>query len=667
MQAVAGSGWCAGWLVGVTVALSCVGCARPASYEQVHSDGSEAERIGLIQFLEDRRAGVPQLIRLSSDESPMVRRAAVVALGRVEDERGLPALRRALSDPELSIRLDAAFGIGQLGTSARSPAPEKALLELLDLQGGQSPYPVRAEAWRALGRIGSASVLDRVATLDGPERIDALMATAAIIRRHRLDPQDFPWVRKTIGGSGDELAAGLYIYSRAHPKVPSWVRIRAGRALTDRDATVVELAVRVLQRGMRGAESAVGTALLNPALSGQQRAVLAQGIGRTPGEVSRALLLAALPALVAQVRRQPMSPVIHVLREVIVGLAGHRLTGGRRARLGILRLEMAELPGTGVAHDRRRAWLTCAFSRALGESTGCIGAERIGAMTAAGAKPGEIRALLTSGTPAEKMAVLNALGSSLTVADAKTALSSGDFPVMATAAELAAKSGFPGLESDLKRALAASVAARDWEPAQIILRAFATLAKDTEPLRAALASPNLAYARTGAALLKESAPSRPEPAFDAAAVFVTTPELRAKRFEVELDTGNVVIELHADRASKTVAKLVGLARSGFYDGLTLHRVVPNFVVQGGDPRGDGWGGSEANHRCENNRTRYLSGTVGMALAGKDTGGSQFFVALSPQPHLYGTYPVIGKVVSGLPAIDALIPGDRILTVRVLYE
>ncbi|MFN7135525.1 MAG: peptidylprolyl isomerase, partial [Myxococcales bacterium] len=102
-----------------------------------------------------------------------------------------------------------------------------------------------------------------------------------------------------------------------------------------------------------------------------------------------------------------------------------------------------------------------------------------------------------------------------------------------------------------------------------------------------------------------------------------------------------------------------LVRRGFYDGLTFHRVVPAFVAQGGDPRGDGTGGPGYTIRCELNPRSYGAGTVGMALSGKDTGGSQFFIAHTPQPHLDGRYTVFGEVVDGLDVALRLVEGDRI--------
>jgi cyclophilin family peptidyl-prolyl cis-trans isomerase len=92
-------------------------------------------------------------------------------------------------------------------------------------------------------------------------------------------------------------------------------------------------------------------------------------------------------------------------------------------------------------------------------------------------------------------------------------------------------------------------------------------------------------------------------------------------------------------------------------------VVPNFVVQGGDPRGDGWGGPGEAIRDEINPRRYKSYTLGMALSGPDTGGSQWFITLSPQPHLDGSYTVFGQVTVGIPVLLRLTQGDRIRTIR----
>jgi cyclophilin family peptidyl-prolyl cis-trans isomerase/HEAT repeat protein len=130
--------------------------------------------------------------------------------------------------------------------------------------------------------------------------------------------------------------------------------------------------------------------------------------------------------------------------------------------------------------------------------------------------------------------------------------------------------------------------------------------------------------------------------------------------------GTFTIDLLPEDAPLTVDNFVKLARSRYFDGLEVHRVVPNFVMQDGDPRGDGNGGPGWSIRCEINMVRYERGAVGMALSGKDTGGSQWFVTHSPQPHLDGGYTVLGRVnETDMKVVDSIVKGDKILTVRII--
>lgn len=128
--------------------------------------------------------------------------------------------------------------------------------------------------------------------------------------------------------------------------------------------------------------------------------------------------------------------------------------------------------------------------------------------------------------------------------------------------------------------------------------------------------------------------------------------------------GAVAIRLEGAYAPITSANILYLARKRFFDRMPIHRVVPNFVVQAGDPRGDGSGGPGYAIPCEINTLRYRRGTVGMALAGKDTGGSQFFICHSDQPHLDGGYTVFGQVTRGMEVVDRLEEGDLILSTDV---
>lgn len=128
--------------------------------------------------------------------------------------------------------------------------------------------------------------------------------------------------------------------------------------------------------------------------------------------------------------------------------------------------------------------------------------------------------------------------------------------------------------------------------------------------------------------------------------------------------GSFIIELLPEDAPLTVDNFVQLAKRKYFNGITVHRVVPNFVIQDGDPRGDGNGGPGYQIRCEINQVPYERGAVGMALSGKDTGGSQWFVTHSPQPHLDGGYTVFGNVVSGMETVDNIARGDVIRSIAI---
>ena len=136
------------------------------------------------------------------------------------------------------------------------------------------------------------------------------------------------------------------------------------------------------------------------------------------------------------------------------------------------------------------------------------------------------------------------------------------------------------------------------------------------------------------------------------------------RAVVDTEKGSFTIELLPNDAPLNVDNFVELARRSYFNNIAFHRVVPNFVIQGGDPRGDGNGGPGYQIRCEINEVPYDRGAVGMALSGKDTGGSQWFVTHSPQPHLDGGYTVFGRVTSGMDVVDRIARGDRIIKISV---
>ena len=141
-------------------------------------------------------------------------------------------------------------------------------------------------------------------------------------------------------------------------------------------------------------------------------------------------------------------------------------------------------------------------------------------------------------------------------------------------------------------------------------------------------------------------------------------EGRPTHATIATQRGTVVVEFFGADAPLTVTSFVTLARRGYYNGLAFHRVVPNFVAQDGDPRGDGNGGPGYATRDELNRRWYTRGAVGMALSGPDTGGSQYFLSHSPQPHLDGHYTVFGHISGGSDVLDSIVQGDRISRVII---
>jgi cyclophilin family peptidyl-prolyl cis-trans isomerase len=255
-------------------------------------------------------------------------------------------------------------------------------------------------------------------------------------------------------------------------------------------------------------------------------------------------------------------------------------------------------------------------------------------------------------------------------------LKSEDVIVRATAAELL---GGEPPDAESARALVAALAPamRD-EMNDAALATLDALGKQkgedaAGAIRSALDSPDYLIRLRAAALLRGASPNESaEDRTQTVAVRYHLADYRralARRTSrvlaaVSTDKGAFTMELLPEDAPLNVDNFVELARRGYFNGIAFHRVVPNFVVQGGDPRGDGNGGPGYQIRCEINEVSYDRGAVGMALSGKDTGGSQWFVTHSPQPHLDGGYTVFGRVTQGMEVVDRLARGDRIRGVTI---
>jgi peptidyl-prolyl cis-trans isomerase B (cyclophilin B) len=150
----------------------------------------------------------------------------------------------------------------------------------------------------------------------------------------------------------------------------------------------------------------------------------------------------------------------------------------------------------------------------------------------------------------------------------------------------------------------------------------------------------------------------------AVVVITTMPEEPKTYATIETEKGNLVLELFASDVPRTVNNFVTLAREGFYDGLTFHRVVPGFVVQGGDPNGDGTGGPGYQFDDEITEHTHVAGALSMANSGPNTNGSQFFITYTPQHHLDGVHSVFGQLIEGMDVLERIEQGDVMIRVTI---
>jgi cyclophilin family peptidyl-prolyl cis-trans isomerase/HEAT repeat protein len=258
---------------------------------------------------------------------------------------------------------------------------------------------------------------------------------------------------------------------------------------------------------------------------------------------------------------------------------------------------------------------------------------------------------------------------------ARQHLTDADVIVRATAAELLG--GQPPSDVNtraLTEALPRAMSDADNDAALAILSALAKQKNDgaNEAIRTALDSRDHLVRRRAVALLKANGVGDFSDRIGTVQTRNTDADYRraiariGKKPTATVTTtkGSFTIEFLPEDATLNVDNFIELAKKSYFNGQTIPRVVPNFVVQAGDPRGDQNGGPGYTIRCEINEVPYERGAVGMALSGKDTGGSQWFVTHSPQPHLNGGYTVFGHVIRGMEVVDQIARGDRIVRVVV---
>jgi cyclophilin family peptidyl-prolyl cis-trans isomerase/HEAT repeat protein len=580
------------------------------------------------------RAGRPILEGLLIDESPAVRRAATFGLGVLGDPQAQRALLLAERDADRETGTLAVEALGKIG--ARVVDVLEPLLPLPEEERWARLLPglfrFKEETVVSLGERGLAQVKDPV-----------LHAQAAYALARNPLPQALPTLRKLLA-HGD-------------PRVRTWVARALGIVGVAEDLAALRPLLDdtgdpqggpVIQ-ALRSARALVAGGKAKPledwtprllALMDDPRPGVRASAMEAAGVWARPELGEALAARVDGGESWEKGIALVALASGKYPQAAARVSTAAASEDATLRTHAAEAAGL-LGFPAEADVLT----RLLADKVPKVRAAAVSAWLTADPKAGEVaRKALQDPDPGVRGAALDWLA---------------DHPVAPFAELQAALPGVyrEGLEemglAELK-ALTARGKAEPLETGAVI----GLLEK------AAAAGPYVLRREAGESLAKLGQTKIPSPG-PATRQEVDTYKMvvqrtrRPRTVEIRTQRGTITVRLACPEAPLTCLNFLQLAAQGYFDGLNFHRVVPGFVIQGGDPRGDGSGGPGYVIRDEINRLRYGRGAVGMALAGPDTGGSQFFIALSPQPHLDGGYTVFGQVVAGDAVLDQIRLGDRI--------
>ncbi|MGH9408301.1 MAG: HEAT repeat domain-containing protein [Vicinamibacterales bacterium] len=630
-------------------------------------------------------AVAPDLTELLKDSSAAIRRRAALAVGRVGLPEGAAPLEATLTDANADVRQMAAFALGLLADTSAVPALTTAL---------QDPDPlVRGRAAEALGLIGDAASAPAVGQM-----VSAFIKAGALAAVH---PDDEQW---PMTPQADAVRLGLFalVRQKRWDALQSTALDPSGQPVSD----WWPIAYALQRINDPRAAPALRRLLGSPGR--YTRAFAARGLGGLKDQASAplvismlqhagndvALQVSAIRAL-AQIGGPTAAPAIlsvltadgtdpNAALEAVTALGDlkdaaalpyiqDRLTDDwPTMRAAAIRAASTIDPQgfltvlSGLEPDRQ--WVVrAAVARVLASAPASLALERLHAMLNDPDKRVVAAALETlARMRAPSVPDVNELLlTSLKAPDVgvRTAAAEGIGRLKMTGGAAALAAAYANAASDPPEMRSAIVSA---------IHAFGPAEADAT-LKAALADPDWSVRLQAAALLQRDDPSSDprraiRPAPEPPILAYTSPDLIAPQYSphafIETAKGTIEIELAVLDAPQTCQSFMALARKGYFNGLQIHRVVPNFVVQDGDPRGDGSGGPGYTIRDELNGDPYVRGTVGMALSGPDTGGSQFFIAHSPQPHLDAKYTVFGHVVKGMDVVDRLQQLDVIQRVRI---
>lgn len=588
-----------------------------------------------------------------------LRAEAAAAMGRTGSRLYAPALRQALRDTSATVRFEAVFALGQLWIEQDAPAPVEVVNDVLPAIVDPEPR-VRAAAVEALGKLGPPDLEPRLLTLlsDQEAQVRREAATALFRMRYlkRLTAYSTTTVRALADATNDPDAdvrwRAAYAFSRWPEKDAAETLAKAA----EDEAALVRLFA------LRGLAQLKEKGPAEPAVVGLD----------DPDERVRAEAIATLKAqdrsgkLGKKVLRDP-SP--HVRAAAADALDN---TGGSLAILDELARDKSSfVRGAAVAAFAKRLGdkADVRLAELLQDKDPLIRAKACAAtihLPTAGRKLAED--CLKDGDVRVRAAALEALaerpGNEVDIL-LSVALSDPDSPIelRGTAMDAVSKRKAAELVPALIKAYDRSLG-RDWvEVRESAVASAEALAKE-HPKDEKLAEFRKRLLKDPAYSVRLKAAKslgvEPPPAeLESASPFLDREVPARPLVSLETDKGVVLIELAREHAPVHTASFLELVNRGFYDGLSFHRVVTNFVVQGGDPRGTGWGDPGYSLKDEINPLKFLRGTVGMAKAGRDTGGCQLFITLVPTPHLDGRYTSFGRVVAGLDVVDKLVPGDVI--------
>jgi cyclophilin family peptidyl-prolyl cis-trans isomerase/HEAT repeat protein len=617
-----------------------------------------------------------------------VRSAAATALGRLRDPRGLRLLVPLLLDPDSLVQTTTIFAIGILGDTAGLP-------RLLDRARDPTPLsgPAALELITALARLGGEQAAGFLrAVIEGgafPSREDQVyLARRAALEAWRLGPA--APVNALLGLVGDTKEDTRYaaIYSlgrlRARAAAP-----RMLDALSDRAAPQVRaVAARTLSRSYADSAGLGGEAvvdLLLRATGDPDAGVRIQALRSLAGFHSARAIPKLLPLL-----EDPVSNVQVQAAETLGELPGQgalaelgRIAGGNKgsfarrwaALLALARLDSAAFASVAPRYEGSSDWRERVAAAEGWSRYGAAGRSRFlvdrdprvvaSALQAwAGQVPGADpdllaagRRLLSSGDAAVRGVAADVVA---------RAADPADIPILVSACRSAAADSFPDAALSALGALAAIRKSSPDAARAVDREALAGLPVPEDYLIRRWAEENwpAAAGAWGSAYPLRTGRTLEDYRDIVRRYLVGLGPGRYPKVRVDVDqVGVVELELFGPEAPLTVANFLGLVDRRFFDGLRFHRVVPNFVVQAGDPRGDGWGGPGGAIRDEINRRRYGPYVLGMALSGPDTGASQWFITLSQQPHLDGGHTVFGQVTDGVPVLLRITQGDLIRSIR----